>query len=108
MQGETTAASGYANAAVAQTADDDLAEAAIDAFENLATVTAVDRGIVATLTDANYRLVRQLEENFQAVKEIRALLKKERNDHGARKTFAPYIDNYCWTRGYRIAINHTS
>jgi hypothetical protein len=50
MQGETVAASGCANAAVAQPADDYLAGAAIDAFTNLSTATAVDRGIVATLT----------------------------------------------------------
>jgi hypothetical protein len=45
MQGESAATSYYANAAVAQP-EDDLAEAAIDAFANLATATAVDRGIV--------------------------------------------------------------
>jgi hypothetical protein len=36
MQGETAAASGYTNAAVAQPADDDLDGAAIDSFANLA------------------------------------------------------------------------
>jgi hypothetical protein len=53
MQGETVDASGPANAAVAQPADDDLAGAAIDEFTNLATSTAVDHGIAATLTEAN-------------------------------------------------------
>jgi hypothetical protein len=47
------AASGCANAAVAQPAGDYLAGAAIDAFTNLATSTSVDRGIAATLTEAN-------------------------------------------------------
>jgi hypothetical protein len=61
MQGETAAASGYANAAVSQPSDDDLAGAAIDAFSNLSTATVVDRGIVATLTEANSRLTKQLE-----------------------------------------------
>jgi hypothetical protein len=60
MQGEKEAASGYANAAVAQPGYDDLAGAAIDAFANLVTSTAVDRGIVATLTEANSRLTKQL------------------------------------------------
>jgi hypothetical protein len=68
----------------------------------------VDRVIVATLTDANYRLTEQLEENDQALMDIRALLKKESNDCGARKPFAPSIDNYCWTHGYKIAKNHKS
>jgi hypothetical protein len=108
MQGETAAASGYANAAVAQPADDNLAGAAIYAFANLATATVVDRGIVATLTDVNSRLTKKLEETSQTLIESRALLKKERNNRGSRKPFAPSIDNYCWTRGYKIARNRTS
>jgi hypothetical protein len=68
----------------------------------------VDRGIVANLTDANSSLTKQLEENARASKEIRALLKKERNNHGARKPFAPSLDNYCWIHGYKIVKNHTS
>jgi hypothetical protein len=60
MQGETAAASGYANAAVAQPGYDDLAGAAIDAFANLVTATTVYRGIVATLTEDNSRLTKQL------------------------------------------------
>jgi hypothetical protein len=99
MQGEIAAVSGYANASVAQPADDDLSGAAIDAFANLAIVTAVDRGIVATLTEANSRLTKQLEYTSQTLKEIRALLKKERNDRSYRKPFAPSNDNYCWTHG---------
>jgi hypothetical protein len=106
MQGETAATYGYANAAVAQPVDDDLYEAAIDAFANLATPTAVDHGIVANLTDANYCLTKQLEENVQALKEIGALIKKERNNHGVHKPFTPSIDNYCWTRGYNLAETH--
>jgi hypothetical protein len=45
-----------------QPADDDLAEAAIDAFANLDTATAVDRGSVSTLTDAHFCVTKQLEE----------------------------------------------
>jgi hypothetical protein len=93
---------------VAQPDYDYLAGASINAFANLATATAVDRGIVATLTNANYRLTKQLEETSQTLKEIRALLKKERNDRGSCKPFAPSLDNYCWSHGYKIARNHTS
>jgi hypothetical protein len=92
MQVETLTASGYATTAVVQPVDDDLSESAIDAFASLATATSVDRGMVATLTDANSCLTKQ-EENAQASKEIRALLKKERNERGARKPFTPYLDN---------------
>jgi hypothetical protein len=107
MQGETAATSGYANATVAQP-DEYLAEAAIGAFANLASATAVDRAIVATLTEANARLAKKLEESAQALKEVNALLKKEHSDRVARKPFAPYVDNYCWTHGYKIARSHTS
>jgi hypothetical protein len=85
-----------------------LAEADIDAFANLASATAVDRAIVATLTEANARLAKQLEESARALKEVKALLKKERSDRVSRKPFAPSVDNYCWTHGYNIARNHTS
>jgi hypothetical protein len=107
MQGESAATSGYANAAVAQP-DEDLAEAAIDAFANLASATAIDRSIVATLTEANARLVKQLEESAQALKEVKALLKKERGDRASCTPFAPSVDNYCWSHGYKLARNHTS
>jgi hypothetical protein len=51
MQGESAATSGYhsSNAAVGQT-EDQMDEATIGALENLATATAADRGVVATLT----------------------------------------------------------
>jgi hypothetical protein len=107
MQGESAATSGYADAAVAQP-DDDLAEAAIDVFANLASATAVERSIVTTLTEANARLVKKLEESDQAMKEVKALLKKERGDRASRKPCAPSVDNYWWSHGYKLARNHTS
>jgi hypothetical protein len=84
---------------VAQPADEDLAGAASDAFANIATATTVDRGIVATLTDANSRLTKQLEDSSQNLKEIKALLKNERNERSSRNTFEPPNNNYCWTHG---------
>jgi hypothetical protein len=69
MQGGVeAAASGYANADVAQPDDEDLAGAAIDGFANLATATTVDRIIVSTLTEANSRLTTQLEDSSQSLK----------------------------------------
>jgi hypothetical protein len=78
MQGESAATAGYrsANAAVGQT-EDQLAEATIGALANLATATAADRGVVATLTEANTRLVKQLEDNLNELRELNALIKKE-------------------------------
>jgi hypothetical protein len=64
MQGESAATAGYhsANAAVGQTVEQ-MAEATIGAPENLATATAADRGVVATLMEANGRLVKKLGDN---------------------------------------------
>jgi hypothetical protein len=55
-----------------------MAEATIGALANLATVTAVDRCVVATLTEANARLVKQLEDNSNELQELKDLIKKER------------------------------
>jgi hypothetical protein len=54
MQGESTATSGYhaANADVVHT-EDQMAEATIGTYDILATSTATDPGVVATLTEAN-------------------------------------------------------
>jgi hypothetical protein len=46
VQGETVGAQGFANAAVTQASEDDLAEQALGAFANLATSTSVDRSVV--------------------------------------------------------------
>jgi hypothetical protein len=53
--------SGYhaANAAFGQT-EYQMAEATIGPLANLATATATDRGVVATMTEANSRLAKQL------------------------------------------------
>jgi hypothetical protein len=64
MQGESAAASGYheANADVGQT-EDQMAKATIGALANLETATATELGVVETLTEANARLAKQLEDN---------------------------------------------
>jgi hypothetical protein len=92
IQSESAATSGYANADVAQP-DEDLDEAPIDAFATLASATAVDRSIMAKLTEANARLVKQLEDSDQSLKEVKVLLKKERGDRASHKPFAPSVDN---------------
>jgi hypothetical protein len=50
----------------------------IGALANLETATATDRGVVATLTEENSRLAKQLEDLSNELKYIKALLKKER------------------------------
>jgi hypothetical protein len=109
MQGESVANSGYhaANAPVIQT-EDQMAEATIGALVNMATATATDRGVVATLTEANSQLAKQLEERSNELKDIKAFLKKERSDRKGQRTFNPSAHNYCWTHGYNVANSHTS
>jgi hypothetical protein len=108
MREESAANSAYhaENADVGQT-ENQIAEATIGALANLATSTATDRGFVATLTEANSRLARKLEDRSNELKEIKALLKKERSERKGKGTFNPSPDNYFWTHGYKVADSHT-
>jgi hypothetical protein len=109
MQGESAATAGYhsSNAAVGPT-EDQMAESTIGALENLATATAAGRGIVATLMEANARLVKQLEDNSNELRELKTLMKKERTEKLGQHSFNPSPNNYCWTHGYKVANTHTS
>jgi hypothetical protein len=109
MQRESAATAGYhsANATVGQT-EDQMAEATIGALAYLATATAADRGVVATLTEANARLVKQLEDNSNELRELKALIKKERFEKLGQRSFNPSPNNYCWTHGYKVTNTHTS
>jgi phage shock protein A len=79
MQGETAANAVYHSANAAMTDNEDhMAEATICDLANLATATAADRGVVAALTQANSRLVKQLEENASKLRELKELLNQER------------------------------
>jgi hypothetical protein len=88
MQGESAANAGYhsANSAMTQT-EYQMAEATIGALENLAAATAADRGVVEALTQENYRLAKQLEENSSELKELKALLHQERRDKRGSRIF---------------------
>jgi hypothetical protein len=109
MQGESAATAGYnsAKSAVGQT-EDQMAEDTIGALANLATATTADCGVVATLTEANARLVKQLEDNSNGLRELKALIKKERFEKRGKHSFYPSPNNYCWTHGYKVANTHTS
>jgi hypothetical protein len=109
MKGETAANAGYhsANAAMTQT-EDQMAEATIGALENMATATAADRGVVAALTQANARLVKQVEENASELIELMALLNQERRDKRGPISSTPSASNYCWTHSYKVGKTRTS
>jgi hypothetical protein len=82
-----------ANAAMTQT-EDHMAEATIGALANLATSTAAYRGVVAALTQANARLVKQLEESSSELRELKALLHKERCEKRWQRTINATATNY--------------
>jgi hypothetical protein len=109
IQRESAATAGYhsANASVGQT-EDQMAESTIGALANLSTTTAADRGMVAALTQANARLVKQLEDNSNELRELKALIKKERTEKRGQRSFNPSPRNYCWTHGYKVDNTHTS
>jgi hypothetical protein len=109
MQDESAATAGYhsANAAVGHT-EDQMAEATIGALSNLATATVADRGVVAALTQANARLAKQVEDNSNELRELEALLKKERSEKLGQRSFNPSASNYCWTHGYKVGSTHRS
>jgi hypothetical protein len=85
-----------------------MAEATIGALSNLATATASDQGVVAALTQANACMAKQLEDNSNELRELNALLKKERSEKRGQSSFNPSPSNYCWTHGYKVGSTHTS
>jgi hypothetical protein len=109
MQGQSAATAGYhsANAVMTQN-EDQMAESTIGALANLATSTAADRGVMAALTQANSRLVKQLEETSSELRELKDLLNQERRDKRGPRSFNPSSSNYCWTHGYKVGKTHTS
>jgi hypothetical protein len=108
IQGESAATDRYhsANATVGPT-EEQMDEATIGALSNPATATAADRGVVATLTEANARLVKQLENNSNELRELKALVKKERFEKRGKHSFNPSPKKYCWTHGHKVANTHT-
>jgi hypothetical protein len=111
MQGESTPTAGYhsENASVAPT-EYQMDEATIGALANLATATATaaDRGVVAALTQANARLAKQLEENSNELRELKALINQERSAKRFQRSFNPSTANKCWTHGFKLGSTRTS
>jgi hypothetical protein len=95
MKGETAAHAGFhsANAAMTQT-EDHMAESPIGALAKLATATASDRGVVAALTQANARLVKQLEETSSELRELKAMFHQERRDRRGPRNVSAVAKNY--------------
>jgi hypothetical protein len=109
IQGGSAATSGYhsANASVEQ-AEDQMDEAIIGALANLATATEAYRGVVSTLTEDNACLAKQLEDNANVLRELKAIVKKDKTERRGQRSFNPSPNNYCCTHGYKVANTHTS
>jgi hypothetical protein len=88
--------------------EDQMAEATIGALSNLAIATAADIGVVAALTQANSRLVKQLEETTSELRELKALFHQERRDKRGPRSSNASTSNCCWTHGYKVGKTHTS
>jgi hypothetical protein len=65
--------------------EDQMDESTIGALANLATAIVTYRGILATLTEANARLAKQLEVRSNELKEFKVLLKKIKLEERVRE-----------------------
>jgi hypothetical protein len=93
------------------------------AMANLATATSADCETVATLTRAIATLTDQLKAKDtwakSQVAQVRRLLGGQvdtrpaaaptsTSDTYVRKPYKTNNDNYCWSHGYQVGLNHTS
>jgi phage shock protein A len=106
MKVETAVHTGFhsANAAMVQT-EYNMAEATIGALANLATATAAYRGVVTALTQANSRLVKQLEETSKELRELKACSTRTGATDGAQELslqLRPITDGLMATRWARL------
>jgi hypothetical protein len=101
-----------ANKIIEQGRDDSMQETA-EAIAQLATATASDRGMVATLTTTNAKLANQLEAAHALIAQLRseiATLKSKIKPawQGQLPAKTTNTDSYCWSHGYQVAKSHTS
>jgi hypothetical protein len=89
---------------------------------NLATVTSADREIVSTLTKAIATLTEKLKAKHIWFKlqeaELKLLLGGQATtapilpttpgETYVRKSYKTKNDNYCWSHGYHVGLDHTS
>jgi hypothetical protein len=121
----TSSGAGYHTAHVAEHYEQTQAPAYaefVTAMANLATATSADRETVSTLTYAIATLADQLKAKDIWAKsqeaEVRRLLGVQGNTRPAatdvtptayvRKSYKTNNDNYCWSHGYQVGLNHTS
>jgi hypothetical protein len=112
----TTQEGGYHGA---NNAMDSFVTKTADAFANVATATASDRQMLANLTASNKELTKQIAAKDVKIASLcsagrgsnrNADRTNERsNDRTSGSNRRRYNNtNYCWSRGYNVARNHTS
>jgi predicted RNase H-like nuclease (RuvC/YqgF family) len=92
---------------------DDSTKETVDAIAQLATTTASDRGMVATLTTTNAKLANQLEASHSLIAQLKNEIATLKNKikpawQGQRPAKTTNNDSYCWSHGYQVAKSHTS
>jgi hypothetical protein len=114
LTNQTTQQSGFrsANMMIEQGRDDSMQETA-EAISQLATATASDWGMVATLTTTNAKLANQLEAAHALIAQLKseiATLKGKIKPvwQGQRPARTTNNDSYRWSHGYQVAKSHTS
>jgi hypothetical protein len=91
----------------------DLMKETAEAIAQLATATASDRGMVATLTTTNAKLANQLEAAHALIAQLKSEIATLRNKikpawQGQRPARTTNNDSYCWSHGYQVAKSQTS
>jgi hypothetical protein len=92
---------------------DESMQDTVNAIAKLATATASDRGIVATLTTTNAKLATQLEAAHAQIAQLKNEIATLKNKikpawQGQRPVKTTNNDSYCWLHGYQVAKSHTS
>jgi hypothetical protein len=114
LTNQTAQQSGFHSASMMiELGRDDSMQETVDAIAQLATVTASDRGMVATLTTTNAKLANQLEAAHALIAQLKSEIATLKNKikpawQGQRPTKTTNNDSYCWSHGYQVAKSHTS
>jgi hypothetical protein len=114
LTNQTSQQSGFhsANTMIEQGRDYSMQET-VDAIAQLATATASDRGMVATLTTTNAKLANQLEAAHARIAQLKNEIAKLKNKikpawQVQRPAKTKNNDSYFWSHGYQVAKSHTS
>jgi hypothetical protein len=101
-----------ANMMIEQDRDESMQETA-EAIAQMATATASDQSMVATLTTTNAKLANQLGAAHALIAQLKRKIvtlkiKIKPAWQGQRPTRTTSNDSYCWSHGYQVARSHTS